>query len=99
MNRLKGAEKDASKIVSEARQYRVDKMRDAKTGAEEAIKAYEKDLQSEYASGAATREKDEGAGNLDASTDSEIQTLGRDFSANKEAVEKMLVDLVCKTSN
>jgi V-type H+-transporting ATPase subunit G len=96
MNRLKVAEKDASKKVSEARQYRVDKMRDAKVGAERAISAYKDELEAAYQSQVMAHSGSNGTSGseLSSSTDAEISELGRCFSSNKEVTEKMLVDLV-----
>ena len=101
MNRLKAAEKEASKIVADARNYRVEKMKEAKTGAEDAIATYGKDLDDEHKAAAASRQNAEGGGdaNLDATTDKDIMALGRDFSAGKDDVSKLLVDIVCATAN
>ncbi len=50
MNELKVAEKKASQLVSDARRNRVDRMKEAKTEAEQIIAAYRSEMEKAYQS-------------------------------------------------
>mmetsp|Transcript_38042 Transcript_38042/g.82861 ORF Transcript_38042/g.82861 Transcript_38042/m.82861 type:complete len:111 (+) Transcript_38042:30-362(+) len=97
MNQLKEAERKASQLVQDARKARVERMKEAKIEADQIIAAYRAEMEAVYQKSLATQTGSSGAaGNeLQMSTDSDIRNMGRDFNSNKEAVQKMLIDLVC----
>ena len=97
MNLLKEAEVDASKLVSEARSYRVDKIKLAKSNAESSITAYGSELEAAHSNNVAKQSNTAEFAELSGTADKEIAKLGQDFAANKDKVEKLLVDLVCST--
>ena len=74
-------------------------MRDAKVGAEDAIKSYAEELETDYAKQASHRQAlNGGEKELKDSTDKDIALLNKEFKANKDKVAAMLVDIVCKTN-
>jgi V-type H+-transporting ATPase subunit G len=99
MNLLKEAEKEASGLVQEARKYRVDKLKEAKLGAEQAIKAYRAELECGHQASLSANKGSAGAAGsqLESDTDKEITALSAKFSTNKEDVAKMICSLVCDT--
>jgi V-type H+-transporting ATPase subunit G len=97
MNQLKVAEKEASSIVAEARAYRVDKMKDAKTGAEAAIASYRNEVETEFVRSTSGAGDASGADLLQ-NADKDIKDMNRDFDSGKAKVQDILVSLVCKSS-
>jgi len=98
MNLLKEAELDASKLVAEARNYRVEKLRLAKANADASIENYSKELEAAHESSVSQNSNTNEFAELNSSADKDISSMGQDFASNKDKVEKFLVDLVCKTN-
>ncbi|KIY64035.1 V-type ATPase, partial [Cylindrobasidium torrendii FP15055 ss-10] len=90
------AEKEAAKIVAEARQYRVQKLKDARTEAEKEIAAYkqsqEKEFTSYEASHAGTTSNAEAS--IAKETDVKLKEITTSFEAHKDDVVKKLIDRV-----
>ncbi|CEP63764.1 H(+)-transporting V1 sector ATPase subunit G LALA0_S09e01970g [Lachancea lanzarotensis] len=90
------AEKEAHEIVSQARQYRQDKVKQAKTDAAEEINVYKqkkeqelKDFEAKNAGGVGGLEKD-----AEDQVQSEISTLEKTGKQKKDAIVKLLIDAV-----
>eukprot|EP01006_Ploeotia_vitrea_P008521 TRINITY_DN20396_c0_g1_i1.p1 TRINITY_DN20396_c0_g1~~TRINITY_DN20396_c0_g1_i1.p1 ORF type:complete len:108 (+),score=13.52 TRINITY_DN20396_c0_g1_i1:72-395(+) len=95
MNQLKDAEKKASQLVNDARKARVDRMKEAKSEAEQAIAAYRAEMEAEYQKNVQANSAVNNASDLDKSTNEGIQKLSTEFNSHKAAVEKLLIDQVC----
>mmetsp|Transcript_4421 Transcript_4421/g.4433 ORF Transcript_4421/g.4433 Transcript_4421/m.4433 type:complete len:109 (-) Transcript_4421:79-405(-) len=97
MNQLKEAERKASTLVQEARKARVDRMKEAKIEADQIIAAYRAEMETVYQRTVAQQTGSSGAaGNeLAMQTENDIRNMNRDFASHKEAVQRMLIDLVC----
>ncbi|KAF8552402.1 V-type ATPase [Imleria badia] len=90
------AEKEAAKIVQQARQYRVQRLRDARSEASKEIDEYRHAKESEFKAFEASH-----AGNtttaqvaVDRETESKLQATTDAFDVNKDAVIKKLLDRV-----
>jgi vacuolar-type H+-ATPase subunit H len=75
---------------------RVDRLKEAKSEAEQIIAAYRAELEQNYQTLLAKQSGSSGlAGNeLNNATTNDIAKLTRDFASRKESVEKMLIDAV-----
>ncbi|KAJ3197475.1 H(+)-transporting V1 sector ATPase subunit G [Irineochytrium annulatum] len=87
------AEKEASKIVTKARQYRVQRLKDARTEAAKEIEVLKQEKNREFAnyetqySGSTT----EGFGKIDAETDQRLVEINELYRKNKaQVIEKLL---------
>eukprot|EP01032_Pedospumella_encystans_P010144 gene10144-11882_t len=98
MNQLKEAEKKATLIVQEARKARGDRMKEAKSEAEKIIANYRAEMEATYQVALAKSNSTSGtAGSeLEASTNSGIKDMQNEYEKKKQAVEKMLIQLVLK---
>ncbi|KAN0088490.1 Vacuolar (H+)-ATPase G subunit domain containing protein [Tylopilus felleus] len=90
------AEKEAAKIVQQARQYRVQRLKDARFEASREIDEYRLAKESEFKAFEASH-----AGNttsaqaaVDRETESKLQVATDTFDANRDAVIKKLLDRV-----
>ncbi|KAK0488763.1 H+-ATPase G subunit-domain-containing protein [Armillaria novae-zelandiae] len=90
------AEKEAAKIVQQARQYRVQKLKDARSEASKEIEAYKKAKEEEFkafeASHAGTTSSAQAS--IDKETDIKLKSITDSFNANKDQVVKKLLDRV-----
>ncbi|KAG7444314.1 V-type ATPase [Guyanagaster necrorhizus] len=90
------AEKEAAKIVQQARQYRVQKLKDARSEASKEIEAYKKAKEAEFkafeASHAGTTSSAQAS--IDKETDIKLQSITASFNSNKDHVVKKLLDRV-----
>ncbi|SCU88434.1 LAFA_0E12684g1_1 [Lachancea sp. 'fantastica'] len=90
------AEKEAHEIVSQARQYRQDKLKQAKTDAAKEIDAYKqkkeqelKEYEAKNAGGVGGLEKE-----AEEQVQSELKTLEQTGKQKKDAIVKLLIDAV-----
>jgi len=90
------AEKEAAKIVQQARQYRVQRLKDARTEANKEIEEYRKSKDAEFkdfeSSHAGTTSNAQSA--VDKETDVKLETITNAYDENKEQVVKKLLDRV-----
>jgi len=90
------AEKEAAKIVQEARQYRVQRLKDARAEAQKEIDAYRHAKEHEFAE--IEKEKkaliDVAQQRVDKDTEAKLATVKDSFSKNKNAVVEKLLDRV-----
>eukprot|EP01041_Mallomonas_annulata_P000126 gene126-201_t len=97
MNQLKEAERKASQLVQDARKARVERMKEAKTEAEQIIASYRAEMEAKYQASLFAQTNSNGAAGseLEAATETDIRKMISDFSQNKDKVEKILTDFVC----
>jgi len=90
------AEKEADKIVKQARQYRTQKLKDARSEADKEIQEYKKRKEREYKefedSRAGTTQDSQSA--VDKDTEVKLTTISESFQANREQVVEKLLDRV-----
>jgi len=90
------AEKEAAKIVQQARQYRVQKLRDARSEASKEIEEYKKTKEEEFkafeSSYAGSTSNAQTA--VDKETDTALKDITGSFRENKDRVVKKLLDRV-----
>ncbi|KAF7309702.1 V-type proton ATPase subunit G [Mycena indigotica] len=90
------AEKEAAKIVQQARQYRVQKLKDARSEASKEIDEYKKAKEDEFkafeASHAGTTSNAQNA--VDKETESSLKAITDSYTKNKDNVVKKLLDRV-----
>ncbi|KAF8920590.1 H+-ATPase G subunit-domain-containing protein [Mucidula mucida] len=90
------AEKEAAKIVQQARQYRVQKLKDARSEASKEIDAYKKTKEDEFkafeASHAGTTSSAQTA--IDKDTEIKLKEVTDSYNAHKDEVVKKLLDRV-----
>jgi len=90
------AEKEAAKVVQEARQYRVQRLKDARSEAQKEIDEYRRSKDAEFAK---IEEKTRGSTasaqtEVDRETETKLLTVKEAFNKNKDAVVKKLLDRV-----
>ncbi|KAJ7066737.1 H+-ATPase G subunit-domain-containing protein [Mycena amicta] len=90
------AEKDAAKIVQQARQYRVQKLKDARAEASKEIEDYKKAKEGEFkafeASHAGTTSSAQSA--VDKETEVSLKSISDAYTKNKDDVVNKLLDRV-----
>jgi len=90
------AEKEAAKIVQQARQYRVQRLKDARTEALKEIEEYKKAKEAEFkafeASHAGTTSTAQAA--IDQETNVKLEEISNAYTTSKDAVIKKLLDRV-----
>ncbi|KAF9499582.1 V-type ATPase, partial [Pleurotus eryngii] len=90
------AEKEAAKIVQQARQYRVQKLKDARTEASKEIDEYKKVKEKEFkaveSSHAGITSSAQSA--VDKETEVKLQQITDSYNQNKDKVVKKLLDRV-----
>jgi len=90
------AEKEAAKIVQEARQYRVQRLKDARLEAQKEIDAYKQAKEAEFAK--IEKEKkaliDAEQQRVDKETEVRLVTVKDSFTENKDAVVNKLLERV-----
>jgi len=90
------AEKDAAKVVQQARQYRVQKLKDARAEASKEVEEYKKQKEREYK---AFESKHAGSTQnsqslVDKDTDSKLVEIKNAYQGKKDAVMQKLLDRV-----
>ncbi|KAF8605953.1 V-type ATPase [Ceratobasidium sp. AG-I] len=90
------AEKAASKTVQEARQYRTQKLKDARTEAAKEIEAYKKQKEEEFKSleGKTAGTTSNAQDAVDKDTEGKIATINDAYAQQKDAVVQKLLDRV-----
>ncbi|KAF6761471.1 H+-ATPase G subunit-domain-containing protein [Ephemerocybe angulata] len=95
------AEKEASKIVHQARQYRIQKLKDARAEASKEIEAYKKSKDDEFKAFESSH-----AGvtsiaqtNVDKDTEEKLSAITDAYNSHKDAVTKKLLDRVVLVHN
>ncbi|TFK26174.1 V-type ATPase [Coprinopsis marcescibilis] len=95
------AEKEASKIVQQARQYRVQKLKDARTDASREIDEYKKTKEREFkafeSSHAGTTSVAQT--NVDRDTEEKLTTITESYNKSKDTVVTKLLDRVVLVHN
>ncbi|KAJ4473813.1 H+-ATPase G subunit-domain-containing protein, partial [Lentinula aciculospora] len=90
------AEKAAAKIVQDARQYRIQKLKDARTEATKEIEEYHKAKEAEFkkfeASHAGTTSKAQAA--VDKDTEVKLKSITDSYDSHKDDVVRKLLDRV-----
>jgi len=90
------AEKEAAKIVQQARQYRIQKLKDARTEAGKEIEEYKKAKEQEFklfeSSHAGNTSNAQTA--VDKDTEAKLQSITESYNSRKDAVVKKLLDRV-----
>ncbi|KDQ61761.1 hypothetical protein JAAARDRAFT_55098 [Jaapia argillacea MUCL 33604] len=90
------AEKEAAKVVQQARQYRVQRLKDARSEATKEIEAYKKTKEAEFknfeASHAGVTQDAQAA--VDKDTAGRLQTITDSYQKHKDVVVKKLLDRV-----
>ncbi|EIN03809.1 V-type ATPase [Punctularia strigosozonata HHB-11173 SS5] len=90
------AEKEAAKIIAQARQYRVQKLKDARSEALKEIEEYKKAKEQEFkafeSSHAGVNQEAQAA--VDKETEAKLQSITSSYEAQKDAVVKKLLDRV-----
>ncbi|THV04940.1 V-type ATPase [Dendrothele bispora CBS 962.96] len=90
------AEKEAAKIVQQSRQYRIQKLKDARSEATKEIEEYKKSKEAEFkafeASHAGTTSEAQAA--VDKDTEVKLKSISDSFDSNKDAVVQKLLDRV-----
>ncbi|KAL7411382.1 H+-ATPase G subunit-domain-containing protein [Mrakia frigida] len=90
------AEKEASKVVQVARQYRTQKLKDARSEAAKEIETYKAKKEEEFKqyekehAGSSTSSQS----TIDTSTEQSLSTLRSSFSTNRPSVVQKLLDRV-----
>ncbi|KAF0691145.1 Aste57867_17569 [Aphanomyces stellatus] len=92
---LMAAETKASKIISEARQERGDRLKQAKAEAEAEINAYRRQQDQVFQMNSTDLLGDDSS-IMDKETDQDIQKMKADYQKNKDAVLKLMYDHVTK---
>uniref|UniRef100_A0A7S1VIJ7 V-type proton ATPase subunit G n=1 Tax=Grammatophora oceanica TaxID=210454 RepID=A0A7S1VIJ7_9STRA len=97
---LMAAEQRASQIVAEARVGRGDRMKQAKTEAQELIDAYRAEKQSEFNNMVLSKGGSEGASSqkLQQETSSEINSMQGNFQKNAQKAVDVLLSKCCEVS-
>ncbi|KAA1468854.1 V-type ATPase [Dentipellis sp. KUC8613] len=90
------AEKDAAKVVQQARQYRQQRLKDARAEATKEIEAYKRTKEAEFKafedSHAGINQEAQAA--VDKDTEVKLQSITDAYLAHKDAVVKKLLDRV-----
>ncbi|KAF8892083.1 H+-ATPase G subunit-domain-containing protein [Infundibulicybe gibba] len=90
------AEKEAAKIVQQARQYRVQKLKDARSEASKEIEAYQSAKEKEFKAFQSTHAgtTSNAQTTVDQETEVKLQSITESFKQAKDAVVKKLLDRV-----
>ncbi|KAI3659363.1 hypothetical protein MP638_001285 [Amoeboaphelidium occidentale] len=90
------AEKEAAKVVAKARQYRVQRLKDAKTEAVKEINTLKAQKEKEYEDISKKLSASDATSKVDVETDEKIKALKEAFNKNKDSVIQKLLDTVCR---
>ncbi|TEB36514.1 V-type ATPase [Coprinellus micaceus] len=95
------AEKEASKIVQQARQYRLQKLKDARAEASKEIEAYKKAKEDEFKSFESSHAGTTSVAqtNIDRETEDKLTEITEAYNKNKDTVVKKLLDRVVLVQN
>ncbi|KAK9898409.1 V-type ATPase [Cystobasidium minutum MCA 4210] len=93
---LLDAEKEAAKIVAKAREYRTQRVKDARGEAAKEIEAYKSKQEAEFQAFEKehTGDNDALAAELDKQTDSQLDDIRAQFGRNKQSVVDKLLERV-----
>ncbi|KAI0028923.1 H+-ATPase G subunit-domain-containing protein [Vararia minispora EC-137] len=90
------AEKEAAKVVQQARQYRVQRLKDARSEAQKEIDEYRKAKEAEFAefqsSHAGTTQNVQAT--IDKQTETQLQAISDRYATHKDTVVRKLLDRV-----
>lgn len=95
---LMAAENRATQIVKDARDAKVERMKQAKLEANELVEQYKAEKETLFQQQSADNVVSEDAAALEASTQQEIQQMQENYNANKQAAISMIMGFV-KTVN
>ena len=91
---LMGAEKRATKIVKDAREGKVERMKQAKAEAADLVETYRQEKEAQFS----TKSQDllviDDAAGIEAETAADIQTMQADYAKNKAATIDYMMGLV-----
>ena len=93
------AETRASKIVKEARDQKVEKMKQAKQQADIIIEEYRQKMEAEFLAKTQELEVEDDSIKIQEQTADEIKKLQSDFHANKDATIEMMLNFVNTVKN
>eukprot|EP00617_Octactis_speculum_P024033 CAMPEP_0185743386 /NCGR_PEP_ID=MMETSP1174-20130828/1073_1 /TAXON_ID=35687 /ORGANISM="Dictyocha speculum, Strain CCMP1381" /LENGTH=108 /DNA_ID=CAMNT_0028416009 /DNA_START=17 /DNA_END=343 /DNA_ORIENTATION=+ len=96
---LMAAETRATTIVKEARDQKVEKMKQAKQQANSIIEEYRQQMEAEFLAKTQDLEVKDDSTKIQEQTSAEIQKMKGDYAANKEATIEMMLNYVCTVSN
>ncbi|KAF8498543.1 H+-ATPase G subunit-domain-containing protein [Russula emetica] len=90
------AEKDAAKVVQEARQYRVKRLKDARTEADEEIEAYRKAKDQEFSAFQSSHagSTQDAQSVIDKDTEEKLGHISDAYNTHKDDVLRKLLDRV-----
>jgi len=90
------AEKDAAKIVQQARQYRVQRLKDARTQATKEIEEYKRAREQQFKAFESSRagSTSNAQSAVDKDTEVKLQVITESYNENKDQVVKKLLDRV-----
>ncbi|KAF8475198.1 H+-ATPase G subunit-domain-containing protein [Russula ochroleuca] len=90
------AEKDAAKVVQESRQYRVKRLKDARTEAAEEIEAYRKDKEQEFSAFQSSHagSTQDAQSVIDKETEERLGDITDAYNTHKDHVLRKLLDRV-----
>jgi len=90
------AEKEAQKVVQQARQYRTQRLKDARSEAAKEIEAYKTQKEQEFKAYEAshTGNTQSVQATVDKETDVKLRVISQQYEKNKDAVVKKLLDRV-----
>eukprot|EP01083_Nonionella_stella_P138658 421984_1 len=94
IQQLMEAEHSATKIVSEMREAKVERMKQAKTEAAEVVEKYKADKEEEFRSKASSTNVNAEAGALEEKTAADIAQMKVSFEKNKQDVIQMVLSHV-----
>ncbi|GAB5587268.1 hypothetical protein Unana1_02168 [Umbelopsis nana] len=96
INTLLEAEREASKIVEKAKQYRVQRLKDARTEASKEIEDIKAQKNTEYQLFVSEHAGESGdAGKVHEETEQKLQQIAEEYKQNKQKViEKMMESLI-----
>ncbi|KAI0321051.1 V-type ATPase [Amylostereum chailletii] len=90
------AEKEAAKVVQQARQYRVQRLKDARTEATKEIEEYKKSKDDEFKAFESTHagSTQSAQSNIDKESAVQLQAITDQYNSHKDVVVKKLLDRV-----
>ena len=100
MNQLKEAERQATQMVQNERKARTERLKEAKTAADQNIREFRAQMESEYQAKQSKLTASTGSSGsaLQSTTSNEIASLTRDFNSKKDGIVDGIVELVCRVN-
>jgi len=92
------AEKEAAKLVQQARQYRTQRLKDARTDATKEVEEYKRQKEQEFKAFEAKHSSSStnSQSQIDADINAKLKSIEQSFRSNEEAVVKKILDRVVK---